>query len=657
MSIASFTIQFEKQNILQKWGKRFVCHRGPLNVLTQQRKGYGPQHSVASQHRLVLVRRGYLPKVQQRHGPTQMGSRSSNVVGQHTSTPISAQMTPEIRSEVIQTVNALINSPATVTSPDSVNERLQWNTGITQSSNILPVINVNDNLGLNVSQQTQDKIINGENVDLGILLTNSSTEQLNSLTLDTNGQLVIQTEPSKQITDINTWIDAFLIYISIYVGVHLEDTQNILKYMYSVKLGSSRPIRLDVTTTCISLVLYKYLCQNKEGSEEYVRTIRMLINLRDNLTTNDLNVVITGGSFGEGLDLYGGDIDIVQAQTYIEVSEFAFDFCKTYFKMETESEYPGYTMLLLIFTTNSNAFQHCKKLNGKYYFSNVLFKQVFLYSKTGVNIIHGPCLSTEDGDYDYAHALHSKLWISAAENWITRSKNLWPSYEVKQSIKAQTIRLTGVYGNTNCYLKYKSCQYDLMQNIYHDAASGWLLIASLFYRTHQYNRAIDIISNYVNCKLYPKSEMLLTFIQLCSVKSFQKRLLPLLKIERCDFVRFQSKSTLIPQELQMEVEDMSHHFPATVYIHLLRFLCHYHLNNHLERHDSLRDLQKTIKKSDRIETPMAKAISYICLGIALQLDGDKDSARNAFQQAYKFDSFRAKEVAPKRLTMLKLFYQ
>ncbi|VDI58659.1 Hypothetical predicted protein [Mytilus galloprovincialis] len=74
--------------------------------------------------------------------------------------------------------------------------------------------------------------------------TNSGTEQSNSLTVDTNGQLIIQTKLSKKITDINTLIDAFLIYTSIYVGVHLEDTQNILKYMYSVKLGASRSIGL-----------------------------------------------------------------------------------------------------------------------------------------------------------------------------------------------------------------------------------------------------------------------------------------------------------------------------------------------------------------------------------------------------------------------------
>ncbi|VDI71242.1 Hypothetical predicted protein [Mytilus galloprovincialis] len=105
-------------------------------------------------------------RVQQRDVPTQRGNISNNVVGQHTSTQVSPQMTPELRNEVVQTVNDLIHSPATVTSPDSVYERQQSNKGITQSCNILPLISENDNLGLNVSHKTRNKIIRGEYVDL-----------------------------------------------------------------------------------------------------------------------------------------------------------------------------------------------------------------------------------------------------------------------------------------------------------------------------------------------------------------------------------------------------------------------------------------------------------------------------------------------------------
>ncbi|XP_071141770.1 uncharacterized protein [Mytilus edulis] len=45
----------------------------------------------------------------------------------------------KLRNEIVQIVYALIHSPATVTSPDSVNERQQSNTDITQSSNMLPI--------------------------------------------------------------------------------------------------------------------------------------------------------------------------------------------------------------------------------------------------------------------------------------------------------------------------------------------------------------------------------------------------------------------------------------------------------------------------------------------------------------------------------------
>ena len=47
-------------------------------------------------------------------------------------------------------------------------------------------------------------------------------------------------QPSKNINDINTLIDAFLIYSSIYVGAHPDSRQTILKYLYNVKLGAKR---------------------------------------------------------------------------------------------------------------------------------------------------------------------------------------------------------------------------------------------------------------------------------------------------------------------------------------------------------------------------------------------------------------------------------
>ena len=157
---------------------------------------------------------------------------------------VSAQIVPEIRGEIIQAVNSLRSSPAVAVSPDSIiNRTSDQGTCISISSNnqsMSSVISINDQLGLNVSQQLREKIVNGEYVDLGALLANSAQDQPSCFTIDTNGQLQAQPKANKKISDLNTWFDVFLTYISIYISAHPESTQGLLKYMYTVKLGASR---------------------------------------------------------------------------------------------------------------------------------------------------------------------------------------------------------------------------------------------------------------------------------------------------------------------------------------------------------------------------------------------------------------------------------
>ena len=155
-----------------------------------------------------------------------------------------AQIVPDIRGEIIQAVNSLRNSPAVAVSPDSIiNRTSNQGTCISISSNnqsMSSVISINDQLGLNVSQQLRGKIVNGEYVDLGALLANSAQDQPSCFTVNINGQLQVQPKASKKISDINTWLDVFLTYISIYISTYPESTQGLLKYMYTVKLGASR---------------------------------------------------------------------------------------------------------------------------------------------------------------------------------------------------------------------------------------------------------------------------------------------------------------------------------------------------------------------------------------------------------------------------------
>jgi hypothetical protein len=87
---------------------------------------------------------------------------------------VSAQIVPDIRGEIIQAVNSLRNSPVVAVSPDSIiNRTSDQGTCIPISSNnqsMSSVISINDQLGLNVSQQLREKIVNGEYVDIGALL-------------------------------------------------------------------------------------------------------------------------------------------------------------------------------------------------------------------------------------------------------------------------------------------------------------------------------------------------------------------------------------------------------------------------------------------------------------------------------------------------------
>lgn len=60
------------------------------------------------------------------------------------------------------------------------------------------------------------------------------------------------------------------------------------------------------------------------------------------------------------------------------------------------------------------------------------------------------------------------------------------------------------------------------------------------------------------------------------------------------------KTTLIPPELQMEVEKTQLVLPPTTFTRFLSFLCHHRLNNFSTRRESLGKLQKTIDKQNRI---------------------------------------------------------
>lgn len=61
------------------------------------------------------------------------------------------------------------------------------------------------------------------------------------------------------------------------------------------------------------------------------------------------------------------------------------------------------------------------------------------------------------------------------------------------SQRCQFIDLSHEYNNKNQYTRYNLCLSYLLMYIYHDAVSGWLMLASLFYKRKQYINSLIII--------------------------------------------------------------------------------------------------------------------------------------------------------------------
>lgn len=85
------------------------------------------------------------------------------------------------------------------------------------------VASIYDSLGANVSESVKQKIVKGDFIDLGQLLSNPIPMDGKQTLTISNGQVVIEPKrASVKITNVQQWTDAFLIFSSIYSVVHPE---------------------------------------------------------------------------------------------------------------------------------------------------------------------------------------------------------------------------------------------------------------------------------------------------------------------------------------------------------------------------------------------------------------------------------------------------
>jgi hypothetical protein len=184
--------------------------------------------------------------------------------------------------------------------------------------------------------------------------------------------------------------------------------------------------------------LYQFLCHHIVGGEETVKTKRTFNTIIDNLSVSENLIKITSGSFGEGLEMKGSDVDMMHVvrdvHVYEDINKVRFNSRETSFVMDMDDCKLGFTQLRLVQCNHTNILQWCKQVGNYVYFSNELLKLNYMEQMGPHTIIHGPCVSDMDGDNDFALCFHSREWISPAHKWIKRPNSSWPSSELKSKI-------------------------------------------------------------------------------------------------------------------------------------------------------------------------------------------------------------------------------
>ena len=162
-------------------------------------------------------------------------------------------------------------------------------------------------------------------------------------------------------------------------------------------------------------------------------------------------------------------------------------------------------------------------------------------------------------------------------------------------------------GNKQRYIQYRRCRSYLMIGLNHDAVSGWLLLASLFYRYKQYRECIHVIE-YCLTKCTP-DKILLTLKPDVEDQSRFERFMHTLgrgkflyTCKQCliGHTWFFKSSRILPDEIRC-VFGMTFlgkyqltMMPSVVLAHFLKFLCCCHLGNQRGKQEAFRDLQLTI---------------------------------------------------------------
>ncbi|CAC5372326.1 unnamed protein product [Mytilus coruscus] len=203
-------------------------------------------------------------------------------------------------------------------------------------------------------------------------------------------------------------------------------------------------------------------------------------------------------------------------------------------------------------------------------------------------------------------------------------------------------------GNKRHYLMYKRDLGHLVIGFQSDAVSGLLKLASFFYVHKMYTASLTVI-RYTLPKCTEEKIVQTFFRDKTTFNNIQKHVLNLMKKESLytmirsltiHHFRFGKDSSIIPQELQLDVTRTDNCFHPSQFANFLSFLCNYQLHDLSSCRQSLLRLQVDlmIQSDFGINFLFPETVnSVIFCGIANQLLSNTYSAMLFFQIAVKID--------------------
>ncbi|CAG2197816.1 unnamed protein product [Mytilus edulis] len=322
-------------------------------------------------------------------------------------------------------------------------------------------------------------------------------------------------------------------YFEVFLNNLPKQYQDICHNLIKVRLGIQESQTIDLTRFYgHSLDIFRFLL-TELTSENRVKAIRTVYKVLDDATKiSPVYTNISSGSKGEGLNVPGGDYDLM---TILEQIQINHDFSviaedRPILLFDNRYSYPGFTHLKI----GQNRF--LKELftawgENTFYgplISNNRFKNYFLsrYREPDC-MIHGPCISDLSNAVDHLFCFRAMLWPDVADSWLIRNRSsLWPptdvilnsvshgillvpigskfgssedcSFEWRISFSLQERDLIHSFNCTQvlCYTSFKYLKYDLLKE---SGLCSYFIKTAIFWLCEELDNNMWIPEHFVQC--------------------------------------------------------------------------------------------------------------------------------------------------------------